>query len=133
MRIMTFGTFDCLHPGHLNYLKQAQSFGDELIVIVARDCNVLRIKGRLPVEDEQTRLANLRLLFKKSKTVLGGKEDKWLVLRKYRPDFIALGYDQAVDLSRLKIELEKCCPFCKIKRLESYYPNKYKSSLRRIN
>jgi FAD synthetase len=42
--VMTFGTFDLLHPGHLHYLSEAKKLGDYLITIVARDATVERLK-----------------------------------------------------------------------------------------
>jgi FAD synthetase len=132
MRVMVFGTFDNLHPGHLNYFKQARQFGEEVIIIIARDQNVLRIKGRAPQENERIRLRHVRRVLKESggrgQAVLGSLTNQWLVLKKYRPEVIALGYDQRVDLPRLKSEIVKFLLFCKIKRLKPYHPEKYKSS-----
>ncbi|MCD4694128.1 adenylyltransferase/cytidyltransferase family protein, partial [bacterium] len=52
IKVMCFGTFDNLHLGHLFYLKEAKKFGDYLVVVIARDNNVKKIKGRCPREDE---------------------------------------------------------------------------------
>lgn len=54
--VLTFGTFDYLHPGHKFYLRQAKKLGDYLITVIARDTNVLTTKGELPDHDEDTRL-----------------------------------------------------------------------------
>ena len=43
--VMAFGTFDVLHPGHHFYLEQARKLGDNLVVVVARDANVKKLKG----------------------------------------------------------------------------------------
>ncbi len=135
MRVMVFGTFDCLHPGHLNYLQQARGFGDEVIVIVARDSNVQNLKGHWPQENETQRLEHLRAVLAqeagKFKIVLGAKNNIYLVLKKYQPDIIALGYDQQVNLTRLEEEILKLRFSTRIKRLKPYHPEKYKSSLRR--
>ena len=132
MRVMVFGTFDNLHPGHLDYFRQARFFGEELIVIVARDKNVLKKKGKLAQEDQETRLAKVRATLKtlgySGRAVLGSATDCWSVLVKYRPEVVALGYDQEVDIVRLKSEIKKSRLFCKIKRLKAYQPDKYKSS-----
>jgi len=42
--VMTFGTFDIVHPGHIHFLQQAKTYGDRLITIVARDMNVQKFK-----------------------------------------------------------------------------------------
>lgn len=36
-KILTYGTFDLLHRGHINLLKRAKALGDELIVGVSTD------------------------------------------------------------------------------------------------
>ena len=54
-RVLCCGTFDYLHPGHLSFLKQAAALGDDLHVVIARDENVLRIKGVAPDHAETKR------------------------------------------------------------------------------
>lgn len=36
-RVLTYGTFDLLHWGHINLLKRAKDMGDELIVAISTD------------------------------------------------------------------------------------------------
>ena len=36
-RVITYGTFDVLHYGHINLLKRAKAFGDYLIVVLSSD------------------------------------------------------------------------------------------------
>lgn len=43
--VTTNGTFDLLHPGHVQYLQEARSFGDLLIVAINSDASVKRLKG----------------------------------------------------------------------------------------
>lgn len=49
LRIITFGTFDILHVGHLRLLQRARAFGDHLTVGVSTDELNLVKKGRRPV------------------------------------------------------------------------------------
>jgi LemA protein len=58
MNVLVFGTFDGLHPGHRSVLDAAALRG-MLHVVVARDTNVERIKGRPPLHDEEERRASL--------------------------------------------------------------------------
>ena len=36
-RVITYGTFDLLHYGHINLLKRARALGDYLIVVISSD------------------------------------------------------------------------------------------------
>jgi FAD synthetase len=57
--VLTFGTFDYLHPGHKFYLRQAKKKGDYLVTVIARDLNVLQQKGECPDRNEEQRLEML--------------------------------------------------------------------------
>jgi len=119
--VLVFGTFDNLHPGHLNFLQQAKKHGDVLNIVVARDANVLKLKGRQPQQTEKTRQKKLQQLKIAQQVFLGNKnyQNRLKIIAKIRPDIICLGYDQP----KLKL------PKIKIVRLKSYFPQKYKSSL----
>ncbi len=124
-KVMAFGTFDTLHPGHSYVLKAAKKLGDHLTVIVARDATVLKVKGRKPVFNEKTRLKNLKELNIADKVRLGSLGDKYKVIRDEKPDIIALGYDQKFFVDDLKSIIGKNV---RIVRLKSHKPNIYKSS-----
>jgi FAD synthetase len=128
---MVFGTFDILHPGHANLFKQARALAAQpfLIVSVARDKNVRRIKGRRPLYNERQRLAKLRQHELVDKAVLGGIKDHLTHIAREKPEIIALGYDQKAYVRGLKTALLDRGVTVKILRLKPYYPHKYKSSL----
>ena len=126
---MAFGSFDILHQGHLNYLKQAKKFGGFLIVVVARDKNIIKFKGKKPINNENKRLKKIKKLKFVDKAVLGNKDDILEVLEEYKPDIICLGYDQkTVDEDKLKKELKKRDIKAKIVRCRPFKPEVYKSS-----
>ncbi len=54
-RIITFGTFDVFHVGHLRLLERAKSFGDYLVVGVSTDKLNVDKKGRAPVYPQEER------------------------------------------------------------------------------
>lgn len=54
--IITFGTFDVFHIGHLNILQRAKALGDRLIVGISSDQLNLHKKARLPVYQQQERM-----------------------------------------------------------------------------
>lgn len=55
--VITFGTFDVFHVGHLNILKRAKSLGDRLIVGVSSDALNVKKKDRYPIYNEKDRLS----------------------------------------------------------------------------
>jgi cytidyltransferase-like protein len=54
--VITFGTFDLLHIGHINMLKNCKKYGDKLIVGVSSDKLNYDKKKRNPVFKEEDRL-----------------------------------------------------------------------------
>jgi choline-phosphate cytidylyltransferase len=54
--VMTFGTFDVFHVGHLRVIQRAAEFGDRLVVGVSADALNVSKKGRAPVFSEAERL-----------------------------------------------------------------------------
>ncbi len=125
MKVVCAGTFDHLHEGHISFLKQAKALGDELIVIVARDETVKRIKGFFPSQEERIRRNNIENTKIPDLVVLGNLDtDLFEILKELEPDIIALGYDQRVS----EEEIIKRFPKCKVVRLSPYHPEKYKSS-----
>jgi len=137
MRVLVFGTFDELHPGHRFLLNEAQKracpaklpqerSGGELFVVVARDVNVERIKGRPAVESEEVRKNTVEEAFPDAQVILGDPQDFLVPVIAVRPDLILLGYDQKLppDVS----EKDLGCP---VERLPAFKPEQFKSSLRR--
>lgn len=61
--VFTNGCFDVLHRGHIEYLKEAKTLGDFLIVAVNSDDSVRRYKGpRRPINTLEDRLEMLAVL-----------------------------------------------------------------------
>ncbi|WP_237457583.1 adenylyltransferase/cytidyltransferase family protein [Pseudomaricurvus sp. HS19] len=54
--VITFGTFDVFHLGHLRILSRARSMGDCLWVGVSSDALNMAKKGRAPIYSEEERL-----------------------------------------------------------------------------
>lgn len=129
---MAFGTFDFFHDGHHHFLTQAKELGDFLIVVVARDKTVRQIKGENPSNNEQRRLKTVRSKNVADKVILGYHKDKHKVIRKYRPDIIALGYDQYAFTQTLKKTLIDLKMDTVIHRMEAHFPQVYKSSIIRM-
>jgi len=131
---MVFGTFDGLHEGHINFFKQAKSFikNSSLIVSIARDKNVFKIKGRYPRLTEKERFAlvdNCKLV---DGVILSGVKDHLPHIVKTHPDVIALGYDQKAYVKNLKKDLKNKGILVKVVRLKPYKEHVYKNHLLKI-
>lgn len=122
-KVLAFGTYDLLHPGHEFVLREAAAIG-EVVVVVARDANVERIKGFLPEHNEEERRAAVEALPYVDEARLGYEEwGRHLdVLEDIQPDVIVLGYDQQARLPEGPWE---------VLRMPAFKPEKYKSSLLR--
>ena len=134
-RVMVFGTFDGLHKGHLNFFKQAKNFTENsfLIVSIARDKNVIKIKGKKTRLSEQERLALVKKCSLVDKAILAGKNKYLPHILKENPDIIALGYDQKAYVRELKNDLKTMFNGAgkriKIIRLKPFKENIYKNHL----
>ena len=105
-KVLVGGTFDIIHPGHIVFLREAAKLGD-VVVIVARDNNVTRFKGKKPVNDEKHRLfvvSNIKGVYRAR---LGDSEDIIKPILEEKPDIIFLGPDQKIDEYQLKRRLER--------------------------
>ncbi len=130
-RIMVFGTFDIVHAGHEDMFRQARALATEpfLIVSVARDNIVERIKSARPRNSEKARLANVRKNPLVDEVMLGDEGDHIPHIIAAKPSIIALGYDQEGEyVLDLKEKLAAAGITVDIVRLSAYKPEIYKTS-----
>jgi FAD synthetase len=131
---MVAGTFDIIHEGHIKMLWRAKSLaGDdgELVVVVARDENVRKYKGREPILEESIRAYIVKNLKPVDKVVLGERDPIESIV-KLKPDVIALGYDQWADEKWLKEELLKRGLNVEIVRLPRFGDSSSSSIVERV-
>lgn len=130
-RIMVFGTFDMIHKGHEDLFMQARALAKRpyLIVSVARDVSVARIKGAMPRTGEDERRAALAAHPLVDEAVLGDLDGYLAHIRAARPDVIGLGYDQSGEyVDRLEEDLRREGIPARIVRLAPFEPETYKTS-----
>ena len=120
--VLAGGVFDILHVGHLATLEAAKELGDVLVVVVARDETVKRLKGREPLNREEDRLKLVSALKPVDKAILGDPEDFLKVVELVRPDVIALGYDQKHDEGELRRGLAERGLRAEVVRLKTHVP-----------
>ncbi|MBI3442500.1 MAG: adenylyltransferase/cytidyltransferase family protein [Candidatus Sungbacteria bacterium] len=125
---MVFGVFDRLHPGHLDFFRQAREHGDELIAVVARDRTVMELKNKQPFHFETERLAMVQEVPEVTLAVLGDETSgSYGVIVTHKPDVICVGYDQ----HRLAEDLEKhmLSGTFPLIRLAAYKPKQWHTSV----
>lgn len=94
--VITFGTFDVFHLGHLRMIERAAALGDRLVVGVSADELNLRKKGRAPVFGEGERLAIVAALKPVDEVFLEESlELKRHYIEKYGADLLVMGDDWA--------------------------------------
>ena len=92
--VITFGTFDVLHVGHIRILKRAASLGDRLVVGVSADALNEAKKGRAPVFSQDERLEIIgSLKFVDEVFVEESLELKRDYIIEHRADVLAMGDD----------------------------------------
>ena len=94
-KIFVNGTFDLLHPGHLQLLNFAKSCGDYLIVAIDTDDRVREKKGPTrPIYNQEERVFFLRML-KPVDQVETFSSDKELesLIKELKPDIMIVGSD----------------------------------------
>lgn len=95
-RVMTYGTFDLLHVGHVNFLNRAKALGDQLVVGLSTDRFNREKKGRDPVYPYEHRRTILYALRPVDAVV---PEDSWEQkaedMKKYGISVFAIGDDWA--------------------------------------
>ena len=116
-RVVAQGTFDLVHPGHVHYLEDAASMGDELHVIVARRANVTH-KER-PVLPDRQRRDVIGALDPVDDARIGHPEDIFAPIEDIDPDIIALGFDQHHDETAIEAELAERGVDCTVERASS--------------
>ena len=93
-RIITFGTFDVFHVGHVNILERAKELGEVLIVGVSSDALNFNKKGRYPVFDEQQRMRMVNAIHCVSEVFLEESlEKKGEYLTQHAADVLVMGDD----------------------------------------
>lgn len=103
---MASGVFDILHTGHISYLEQARSMGDELYVVVACDETVKKRKHD-PITPEDMRLKIVSSLKPVDHAIIGSNCNFYDVLNEIKPDVIVLGFDQTFDEKNLQKDLKE--------------------------
>ncbi|GBE16232.1 glycerol-3-phosphate cytidylyltransferase [bacterium BMS3Abin15] len=101
-KVITYGTYDLLHEGHINLLKRAKALGDYLIVGLSTDeFNVLKHKEPfLPYKQRKIVLNAIKYVDE----VISEEnwEQKVLDIKKHNVDVFVMGNDWEGKFNELK-------------------------------
>jgi D-beta-D-heptose 7-phosphate kinase/D-beta-D-heptose 1-phosphate adenosyltransferase len=108
--VLTSGSFDLVHLGHVKYLAKAKELGDVLVVGVDGDAKIRARKGAdrpmVPEDERLEMLAHQRpvdLIYLKR-----DDEARWALIETVRPDVLVLSTDHSYSDSELE-QLQRTC------------------------
>ncbi|MEG0830375.1 MAG: glycerol-3-phosphate cytidylyltransferase [Anaerovoracaceae bacterium] len=94
-RVLTYGTFDLLHYGHIRLLKRARALGDYLVVAISTD-DFNAVKGKKSYHSYETRKEMLEAVRYVDLVI---PEENWEQkindVKKYEIDVVVMGSDWA--------------------------------------
>ncbi|HYD92975.1 MAG TPA: adenylyltransferase/cytidyltransferase family protein [Candidatus Paceibacterota bacterium] len=129
--VLTSGSFDLPHIGHMRYLHAARMLGDFLIVGIDSDAKVRARKGKyrpiIPELERAEMIAHTR--YADIITIKDGGGEKWGLIKLVRPDVLVIsertGYDEATQAELLQ--------YCgKIENLQSQATTSTSAQFRRL-
>ena len=126
-RILTYGTYDLLHYGHIRLLKRAKALGDYLIVAVSTD-EFNEIKGKKAYHNFETRKKMLEAIRYVDLVIPENNwEQKVNDVKDYKVDTVVMGDDWA-DSDKFDY-LKKYCDVVFLKRTKGISTTKIKKDL----
>ncbi len=130
-RILTYGTFDLLHFGHIEILRRAKELGDYLIVALSTD-EFNATKGKKAYHNYETRKKMLEAIRYVDLVI---PEENWEQkindVKEYKADVVVMGSDWA-DSDRFDY-LKEYCNLIFLPRTEGISTSKIKEDLKLQN
>lgn len=125
-KVITYGTFDLFHVGHLNILRRAKELGDYLIVAVSSDAFNAQ-KGKKAYHSDQDRMAILKAIKYVDEVILEESWDqKMKDVQEHDVDVFVMGDDWKGQFDFLK----DYCEVVYLPRTEGISTTKIKDDLK---
>ncbi len=125
-KIITYGTYDMFHPGHLKLLKRAKALGDHLTVAISSD-EFNQLKGKSSYYSFEDRAEIVEALTIVDEVI---REDNWeqkvTDIQKLNIDTFVIGDDWEGHFDFLK----EYCEVVYLKRTEGISTTKIKEDLK---
>lgn len=111
VRVITFGTFDLFHVGHVRIIERAKALGDHLIVGVSTDQLNFSKKGIFPVYSQDDRATIVSAMHAVDEVFFEESlELKADYIREHKADILVMGDDWAGRFDDMKA-------FCEVRYL----------------
>lgn len=124
-KVITYGTFDLFHVGHLNILRRAKELGDYLVVAVSSD-KFNEMKGKKAYHSVNDRVAILEAIeFVDEVIVEEGWEQKNSDIKEHNIDIFVMGDDWKGKFDDLK----ELCEVVYLPRTQGISTTKIKNDL----
>lgn len=124
-KVITYGTFDLFHVGHLNILRRAKELGDYLVVAVSSD-KFNEGKGKKAYNSQEDRINILKSIKYVDEVILEESwEQKYTDIKKYDIDVFVMGHDWEGKFD----ELKEYCEIVYLPRTEGISTTKIKNDL----
>jgi rfaE bifunctional protein nucleotidyltransferase chain/domain len=96
--VFTNGCFDILHQGHVDYLAQAATLGDILIIGLNSDRSVKKLKGEgRPINSEMARAKLLAALFFVDYIIIFEEDTPYNLIQEIKPNVLVKASDYSVN------------------------------------
>lgn len=98
MNVLTMGTFDLPHPGHVALFRECRKLAGsdgKVVVAVNRDGFVAKFKHKTPVMTYNERAEVIRAIRYVDEVIDNTGNDQAFLIESVRPDFLVIGVDWA--------------------------------------
>lgn len=127
-KVITYGTFDLLHIGHINILKRAKELGNYLIVAVSSD-EFNAVKGKKAHFSTEERVNIIKSIKYVNEVIIENSwEQKVEDIKKYNIDVFVMGSDWEGEFDYLK----DLCEVVYLPRTAGISSTKIKSDLKEV-
>lgn len=128
-RVITYGTYDLLHWGHIRLLKRAKELGDYLIVALSTD-EFNAIKGKKAYHNYEERKMMLEAIRYVDLVIPENNWDQKINdIKEYHADIFVMGDDWEGKFD----ELKEYCEVVYLPRTEGISTTKIKHDLEELN
>ena len=93
--VFTDGCFDILHRGHVDYLTQAASRGDVMVIGLHSDASVARLRGEgRPIQNQEARALIVASLSYVDAVIILDEDSPYNLIKLIKPDVLVKGADK---------------------------------------